>query len=178
MSILKSGLARAREAGSAEQVSERDAFEKWAMPDGMQARTDAEGNYCDVGMSAGWSAWQARAALQHTAPAPSDELERLRGHLTLMPEDEAAFPDAFNVAVIRIDRYWQLREAEEKATAPSKAGEWNAAIEAAAKFVKGRLAGRAEGSDLWLEVGKIERGIRALSSAPAQAAQSEKGGEA
>jgi hypothetical protein len=50
-------------------VDEREKYEKWAKPDRMQARRDEEGNYVDCGMSAGWTAWQARASLS-AQPAP------------------------------------------------------------------------------------------------------------
>jgi hypothetical protein len=44
-----------------------------------------------------------------------EELDRLRSALALSPEDEASFPDGFDVAVLPADRYWKLREVEERA---------------------------------------------------------------
>jgi hypothetical protein len=42
------------------------------------------------------------------------ENERLKAALTLLPEDEASFPNDSGVAVVREERYWQLRAAEEE----------------------------------------------------------------
>lgn len=54
-------------------------------------------------------------------------------------------------------------EAEAYALAAYQAGR-EAGLKEAADFVRGRRAGRNEGSDLWLEIGKIEHGIAALKS--------------
>jgi hypothetical protein len=57
------------------------------------------------------------AAAPQAAPMPDEreELDRLRSALALSPEDEAPFPDGFDVAVLPADRYWKLREVEERA---------------------------------------------------------------
>lgn len=47
---------------------QREAFEKWANPDSIQARRDAEGNYLDRGMAAAWSGWQVALASQKQEP--------------------------------------------------------------------------------------------------------------
>lgn len=50
---------------------------------------------------------------------------------------------------------------------PQSPGWWFAdGIKAAAKAIAGRRAGRNEGSELWLEIGKIERIVLALAAQP------------
>lgn len=55
--------SKCSQAGSAEQVSEREAFERWAKPDFLQHIKLDDGTYRDSFMQAAWGAWQARAAL-------------------------------------------------------------------------------------------------------------------
>lgn len=61
-----------RQAGSAEQASEREAFEAWAITRGLHLPKRPDGEYASVTTQEAWDSWQARAALnqqgEQTAP--------------------------------------------------------------------------------------------------------------
>jgi hypothetical protein len=58
---------------------------------------------------------------------------------------------------------------------PQPVPDFNEGVEAAIQHVRGRFAGRAEGSDVWLEIGKIARGLEALKRPAAEQAADQNG---
>lgn len=90
---------------------ERELFEEWMRGHcwhiGPWVDENGDGYYYEMSTRVAWAAWRDRAAL---SSAQQDELEYLRSAFTLQPEDEASFPNDY--AVVRAERYWELRKIE------------------------------------------------------------------
>lgn len=73
----------------------RTAFESHFKLSSRQAKRDNAGEYIDEKVRDKWEGWQA------AMPKLDDD-------------DEALFPNDTGLAVIRAERYWQLREIEDR----------------------------------------------------------------